>query len=252
MTEMLRTASAAARTQENRVTSRDARQGTCICRSFGPCKTERFNLGSHQVLLMSEHPFTQIGSAEPNIPDDPFVDPSYEPADFVVVANRLPLRHAGTPGDDGWLPSPGGLVSALTSVLQSRKGLWIGWPGTSEDQEPPSTYEGIRLKTVAISAESTRSSTSDSPTPLSGRSITTRFVRRRSTARGGTPTASEYALRDHRGRERRTRRHCVGARLSAPTGPADVARASPGRPHRILFAHPVPPERTVHATAVAT
>ena len=102
---------------------------------------------------MSEHPFTQIGSAEPNIPDDPFVDPSYEPADFVVVANRLPLRHAGTPGDDGWLPSPGGLVSALTSVLQSRKGLWIGWPGTSEDQEPPSTYEGIRLKTVAISAE---------------------------------------------------------------------------------------------------
>jgi len=37
----------------------------------------------------------------------------------------------------------------------------------------------------------------------------------------------EYALRDHRGRERRTRRHCVGARLSAPTGPADVARASP-------------------------
>jgi len=29
---------------------------------------------------MSEHPFTQIGSAEPNIPDDPFVDPSYEPA----------------------------------------------------------------------------------------------------------------------------------------------------------------------------
>jgi trehalose 6-phosphate synthase len=102
---------------------------------------------------MTEHSFTQIGSVEPNIPKDPFDDPSYEPADFVVVANRLPLSHAGTPGDDGWLPSPGGLVSALTSVLQNRQGLWIGWPGTSANEEPPSTYEGIRLKTISISAE---------------------------------------------------------------------------------------------------
>jgi len=185
---MLRTASAAARTQENRVTSRMHVKGTCICRSFGPCKTERFNLGSHQVLLMSEHPFTQIGSAEPNIPDDPFVDPS--------TSRRLRRRRQSTTsatrgdaGDDGWLPSPGGLVSALTSVLQSRKGLWIGWPGTSEDQEPPRRTKGSDSRPSPSAPRSTRSSTSDSPTPLSGRSITTRFVRRRSTARGGTPTA---------------------------------------------------------------
>lgn len=76
-----------------------------------------------------------------------------EMASFVVVANRLPLRHTNTPGSEGWLPSPGGLVSALTSVLQSRQGLWIGWPGTSGAQEPPSMYEGIRLKSVAISPE---------------------------------------------------------------------------------------------------
>ena len=102
---------------------------------------------------MTEHSFSSTESAEPNIPDDPFDDPSYEPAEFVVVANRLPVRHSSTPGDEGWLPSPGGLVSALTSVLQNRQGLWIGWPGTSEDQAPPSTYEGIRLKTVSITAE---------------------------------------------------------------------------------------------------
>src|SRR5579863_968454 len=100
---------------------------------------------------MSEHSSTPLGSAEPNVPDDPFMDPSYEPAEFVVVANRLPVRHAGAAGEEGWLPSPGGLVSALTSVLQNRQGLWIGWPGTSLDQAPPSTYEGIRLKTVTIS-----------------------------------------------------------------------------------------------------
>jgi alpha,alpha-trehalose-phosphate synthase [UDP-forming] len=48
------------------------------------------------------------------------------------------------------MPSPGGLVSALTSILQNRKGLWIGWPGTTEHEEPPSSYEGIRLKAVEI------------------------------------------------------------------------------------------------------
>jgi len=74
-------------------------------------------------------------------------------ADLVVVANRLPVRHVGSNGTSTWLPSPGGLVSALTSVLQNRNGLWIGWPGTSDYDKPPTTYEGIRLKAVDISDE---------------------------------------------------------------------------------------------------
>jgi trehalose 6-phosphate synthase len=74
-------------------------------------------------------------------------------ADLVVVANRLPVRHVGTNGTSTWQPSPGGLVSALTSVLQNRNGLWIGWPGTSDYDKPPTTYEGIRLKAVDISDE---------------------------------------------------------------------------------------------------
>ena len=73
-------------------------------------------------------------------------------AEFVVVANRLPVRHSSTIGNEGWMPSPGGLVSALTAVLQNRNSLWIGWPGTSEDQDVPSTYEGIELRAVPISA----------------------------------------------------------------------------------------------------
>ena len=74
-------------------------------------------------------------------------------ADLVVVANRLPVRHVSVDGTDAWQPSPGGLVSALTAVLQNRNGLWIGWPGTSEYDAPPTDYEGIRLLAVDVSAE---------------------------------------------------------------------------------------------------
>ena len=75
------------------------------------------------------------------------------PAPFVVVANRLPVQHTTSQGNDEWRPSPGGLVSALTSVLQSRDGLWIGWPGVADDVAAPDSYEGIGLTSVAISRE---------------------------------------------------------------------------------------------------
>lgn len=74
-------------------------------------------------------------------------------ADLVVVANRLPVQRSTAQGGEGWRPSPGGLVSALTSVLQNRNGLWIGWSGSSERQETPANYEGIRLKAVDISSD---------------------------------------------------------------------------------------------------
>ena len=74
-------------------------------------------------------------------------------ADFVVVANRLPVQQAAAPGSDEWRPSPGGLASALTSVLQSRNGLWIGWLGGTERGDAPEQYEGIRLKAVSITPD---------------------------------------------------------------------------------------------------
>jgi trehalose 6-phosphate synthase len=74
-------------------------------------------------------------------------------ADLVVVANRLPVQHSTSSGDEAWKPSPGGLVSALTAVLQNQNGLWIGWPGTSEHEALPASYEGIRLKAVDITTE---------------------------------------------------------------------------------------------------
>ena len=72
--------------------------------------------------------------------------------DLVVMANRLPVHHNPNSIDENWMPSPGGLVSALTAVLQRRNGLWIGWPGT-HDQETPTEFDGIRLKGVDLSLE---------------------------------------------------------------------------------------------------
>jgi trehalose 6-phosphate synthase len=72
-------------------------------------------------------------------------------AELVVVANRLPVHRSSGPDGDEWQPSPGGLVSALTAVLQNQNGLWIGWPGTTDSHVSPHNYEGIRLKAVNIS-----------------------------------------------------------------------------------------------------
>ena len=85
---------------------------------------------------------------------DAAVRPTTEPrADLVVVANRLPVQPDAEAGVNGWRPSPGGLVSALTSVLQRGNGLWIGWPGTSQHRHVPAHYEGIALRAVPISAD---------------------------------------------------------------------------------------------------
>jgi trehalose 6-phosphate synthase len=85
--------------------------------------------------------------------EEPATGADSRTAEFVVVANRLPVQHSTAQGNDEWRPSPGGLASAMTSVLQSRDGLWIGWPGVSDHDGAPPTYEGIRLKAVAISSE---------------------------------------------------------------------------------------------------
>ena len=75
------------------------------------------------------------------------------PADFVVLSNRLPLRLEDSEGGRRWCTSPGGLVTALTPVLRHRAGLWIGWAGQSVVTPVPRSYEGIALRSVAISDE---------------------------------------------------------------------------------------------------
>lgn len=81
-------------------------------------------------------------------------------ADFVVVANRLPLDRSADPstGEVTWTPSPGGLVTALRPVLQSNDGAWVGWPGSTDPvtlEEMPSAEEsgGLHALPVNLDAE---------------------------------------------------------------------------------------------------
>ena len=54
-------------------------------------------------------------------------------ADFVVVANRLPVdRVVGPDGEEAWRTSPGGLVAALEPMMRSVHGAWVGWAGQAD------------------------------------------------------------------------------------------------------------------------
>ncbi|WP_236796389.1 trehalose-6-phosphate synthase [Amycolatopsis sp. GM8] len=78
-------------------------------------------------------------------------------ADFVVVANRLPVDlERGADGTQRWTASPGGLVAALEPFLRSRKGAWVGWPGVPGVEVDPFSDEGMVLYPVTLTAEDVR------------------------------------------------------------------------------------------------
>ena len=75
-------------------------------------------------------------------------------ADFVVVANRLPVDLERLPdGTTTWKRSPGGLVTALEPLLRRRSGAWVGWAGIPDADEEPIVQEGLYLCPVPLSAE---------------------------------------------------------------------------------------------------
>ena len=70
-------------------------------------------------------------------------------ADFVVVANRLPVDLViDRDGTEQWKASPGGLVTALESILKANDGAWVGWPGVPDAAPEPFDTDGIRLHSV--------------------------------------------------------------------------------------------------------
>jgi trehalose 6-phosphate synthase len=75
-------------------------------------------------------------------------------ADFVVVANRLPVDLEKLPdGTQRWKRSPGGLVTALEPMLRSRDGAWVGWPGLADADVEPLVEDGLHLHPVRLSAQ---------------------------------------------------------------------------------------------------
>ena len=60
-----------------------------------------------------------------------------QPGRCLVVSDRLPILLTRE-GGRGWRVSPasGALISALTTVLRDRRGVWIGWPGVAQEETP--------------------------------------------------------------------------------------------------------------------
>jgi len=67
----------------------------------------------------------------------------------VVIANRLPVAYDSRSGD--WKTSPGGLVSALTPILQQSEGSWVGWSGVSDRDFEPFVHSDITQVPVNLS-----------------------------------------------------------------------------------------------------
>jgi alpha,alpha-trehalose-phosphate synthase [UDP-forming]/trehalose-phosphatase len=75
-------------------------------------------------------------------------------AEFVVVANRLPVdRTTDGVGEHGWRRSPGGLVTALEPVMQKADGAWVGWTGQPDVELEAFEFDGTLLVPVTLSAE---------------------------------------------------------------------------------------------------
>lgn len=76
------------------------------------------------------------------------------PHDLVIVANRLPVdRVTNRDGSTGWTRSPGGLVSAIEPVLRGYDGVWMGWPGGTEQDLEPFEDDGLTLVPMTMTAE---------------------------------------------------------------------------------------------------
>ncbi len=75
--------------------------------------------------------------------------------DFVIAANRLPVDRTDAPdGSVAWRRSPGGLVTAMDSVMRGREGAaWVGWAGEPGEAPAPFEDSGMHLYPVPLSSQ---------------------------------------------------------------------------------------------------
>lgn len=74
-------------------------------------------------------------------------------SDIVIVSNRLPVNRVKQGRGSQWQTSPGGLVSALTPILQDRPSTWVGWAGSAGTTVKPFVHDGIHNVPVKISRD---------------------------------------------------------------------------------------------------
>lgn len=74
-----------------------------------------------------------------------------ETHDFVVVSNRLPVdRVTDDDGGVSWRRSPGGLVTAMESVVSELGCVWVGWPGSVDETLEPFRNDSMLLWPVSL------------------------------------------------------------------------------------------------------
>ena len=75
--------------------------------------------------------------------------------DLVIAANRLPVdRVVGPDGEATWRRSPGGLVTAMESVMRGREGAaWVGWAGEPGEAPEPFEQDNMYLAPVPLSED---------------------------------------------------------------------------------------------------
>ena len=74
--------------------------------------------------------------------------------DLVIVANRLPVdRVVMADGTKGWRTSPGGLVTAIEPVMRANHGVWIGWPGGTDQDVDLFESDGMTLAPMSMTPE---------------------------------------------------------------------------------------------------
>lgn len=88
-------------------------------------------------------------------PDDtPRTHPTDRQYDVVVAANRLPVDRVVAPdGSVSWTRSPGGLVTAMESVMADVDGIWVGWAGEAGEAPEPFDEAGMRLHPVPLTTK---------------------------------------------------------------------------------------------------
>lgn len=73
--------------------------------------------------------------------------------DLVIAANRLPVDRVREGNRSVWRRSPGGLVTAMESVMSGRDGAWIGWSGVAGKAPAAFEQDDMWLNPIALSAE---------------------------------------------------------------------------------------------------
>lgn len=72
----------------------------------------------------------------------------------MIAANRLPVdKEVADDGSVTWRRSPGGLVTAMESVMRGREAAWIGWSGDAGEAPEPFEENGMYLVPLELSEQ---------------------------------------------------------------------------------------------------